>query len=135
MNIPYLPRMEKDPNFFDKTTIILIVLLCLSIFFGVKSCRAEVVDIERLADAIYYAEGGANTRFPYGILAKYKTTTPRQACINTIKSNLKRWNGEGDFISFLGKTYCPVGAKNDPTGLNRNWVRNVTKLYRKYANV
>jgi hypothetical protein len=25
--------------------------------------------------------------------------------------------------------YCPVGAANDPTGLNSNWLRNTTALY------
>jgi len=80
---------------------------------------------EQIADAIYLAEGGAKTRHPYGILTKYKTTTPRQACINTIIHAQKDWNGEGDFIEFLGSRYCPVGAENDPTGLNRNWVKNV----------
>ena len=42
MNIPYLPRVEKDPNFFDKPTIILLILLAVSLFFGVKSCRADI---------------------------------------------------------------------------------------------
>jgi hypothetical protein len=82
--------------------------------------------VEQIADAIYLAEGGAKTSHPYGILKKYKTTTPRQACINTVAHALKDWNGQGDFIQFLGNRYCPVGAENDPTGLNKNWVGNVT---------
>lgn len=86
-------------------------------------------DVERLANAIYRAEGGAKTSHPYGILAHYKHTTPRQACINTINHQLKHWNGKGDFIEFLGKTYCPIGAKNDPQGLNKNWVRLVKYFY------
>jgi hypothetical protein len=89
------------------------------------------INIEKLATAIYWAEGGPKTRHPYGILAKYKTTTPRQACINTIKHALRDWSGKGDFIAFLGSRYCPVGAKNDPGGLNKNWVANVKKLYLK----
>lgn len=93
----------------------------------------EPINVTRLADSIYMAEGGAKTSHPYGILAKYKVTTPRQACINTIKSALKRWNGRGDFIAFLGRTYCPVGAFNDPTGLNRNWVKNVKHYYERGA--
>ena len=103
-----------------------LLLLCLLF----PSCaRADGIDIDRLANAIYKAEGGARTKHPYGILAKYKTTTPRQACINTIKSNLKRWNGQGDFIDALGKVYCPIGASNDPKGLNKNWTRNVKHFY------
>ena len=78
-----------------------------------------------LANAIFKAEGGSKTSHPYGILAHYKTTTPRQACLNTIAHARRDWNGEGDFVSFLGSRYCPVGAKNDPTGLNKNWIGNV----------
>lgn len=112
--------------------VVIFGMLLAGLLILMASCgvvHAEDIDINRLADAIYKAEGGTKTRHPYGILKKYKTTTPRQACINTIKSNLKRWNGKGDFIVFLGKTYCPVGAKNDPLGLNRNWVKNVTYFY------
>jgi len=90
------------------------------------------IDPDRLADAIYKAEGGSKTRHPYGILAKYKHTTPRQACLNTIASSMKRWEAAGrpgEFIPWLGRTYCPVRAANDPTGLNKNWVKNVTYFY------
>jgi len=83
---------------------------------------------DQIADAIYLAEGGAKTNHPYGILAHYKHTTPRQACINTIKSARIRFakqSKETDFVYFLSLTYCPIGAKNDPTGLNKNWIKNV----------
>jgi hypothetical protein len=85
----------------------------------------DVYTTEQIANAIYVAEGGAKTKHPYGILAHYKNTTARQACINTIKHAQKDFNGQGDFIVFLGSRYCPVGASNDPRGLNKNWVRNV----------
>lgn len=112
--------------------ILIIIFMTLSL-----NAYAGGINIERLADAIYLAEGGAKTKHPYGILKKYKTTTPRQACINTIKSGLRRWNAQGkkgnanDFIEFLGKTYCPIGAKNDPKGLNKNWVKNVVYFYNR----
>ena len=86
---------------------------------------------ETLADAIFKAEGGSKTRHPYGILAHYKHTTPRQACLNTIASARRRFakqTKETDFIHFLSLTYCPIGASNDPTGLNRNWEKNVRKF-------
>lgn len=108
-----------------------IVILLLTVS---APAWADTVNVEHLADAIYKAEGGAKTRHPYGILAKYKTTTPRQACINTIKSGLKRYavyKGKDDFITFLSRTYCPIGAANDPTGLNKNWVKNVKFYYNK----
>jgi hypothetical protein len=79
---------------------------------------------EQIANAIYKAEGGTKTAFPYGILQRYKHTTPRQACINTIKHAKKDFNGKDDFIVFLGSRYCPVGCNND-NGTNRYWVKNV----------
>lgn len=110
-------------------------IIILMMFFGFSGCAyAEQVNIEKLADAIYYAEGGAKTKHPYGILKKYKKTSPRQACINTIKTNLKVYlvvKPKEDFIVFLSKKYAPIGAKNDPTNLNKNWVKNVKYYYNK----
>ena len=109
--------------------IIGIYLMAVAIAFIAKGCQADEIDIEHLANAIYWAEGGPNTNYPYGILTRYKHTTPRQACINTIKHALKDFKG-GDFISFLGSRYCPVGCDND-NGTNKYWVRNVTYFYNK----
>lgn len=96
--------------------------------FGAETAKIEGYTADQWADSIYLAEGGAKTRHPYGILAKYKTTTPRQACINTVRNNYKRWikaGRPGTYLAFLGNRYCPVGAANDPGGLNVNWQRNV----------
>lgn len=100
-----------------------------------RNSSIQIVNIDVLADAIYRAEGGAKTRHPYGIIKKYKTTTPRQACINTIKSNIKRYKASGStepFIEFMARSYCPIGANNDPTGLNVHWVKNVSFFYAKF---
>jgi len=117
----------------------ILIILCLVFWVGVftiiswaiPKAHAESINVERLATAIYYAEGGVKTNHPYGILSKYKSTTPRQACINTINHALRDWNGKGDFISWIGSRYCPVGAKNDPRGLNRNWISNVRRIYER----
>ena len=110
------------------------VLIALLILFIPQILLAENIkgiDVERLANAIYKAEGGSKTRYPYGILTKYKTTTPRQACINTIKHALRDWDGKGDFIKFLGARYCPTkgNLNNAEKRLNRYWVKNVTYYY------
>lgn len=94
-----------------------------------NALATEIIDVGKLADAIYLAEGGAKTSHPYGILKKYKTTTPRQACINTINHALRDFKG-GDFISFLGSRYCPVGCSND-VGTNQYWIKNVKYFYYK----
>jgi hypothetical protein len=83
----------------------------------------------QIADAIYKAENSKS--HPYGILAHYKHTTPRQACLNTIKHARKDWDGKGDFLVFLRDRYCPLNAKNDPTGLNVNWLNNVKYFLKK----
>lgn len=104
--------------------IIMATIVLTMMFYAVM---AFAYTDEQIADAIYIAEGGAKTSHPYGILQHYKTTTPRQACINTIKHARRDWNGKGDFIVFLGSRYCPVGCEND-NGTNKYWVKNVNSL-------
>ena len=40
-----------------------------------------------------------------------------------------------DTIEKIQKKYCPVGAANDPTGLNQYWLGGVTNLYNQLKNV
>lgn len=87
--------------------------------------------------AIRRAENGAAGR-EFGVLApKAKDTnldTQAGWAAATIVKNHKRWEEAGkpgDFIPFLAKVYCPVGASNDPSGLNVNWVKNVTSWYQQ----
>lgn len=88
--------------------------------------------------AIRYAENGGKGR-EYGILHKrVKPTYRSQAgwCAATVQKNYDRWvkaGSKGEFVVFLGKRYCPVGAKNDPNGLNKHWIGNVRKLYARHA--
>ena len=35
-------------------------------------------------------------------------------------------------IEKIGAIYCPVGASNDPNGLNKNWIPKVTEYYNDY---
>jgi hypothetical protein len=104
--------------------VTICTLIMLAVFGLVSKAHAQDYSNEQIASAIYRAEGGARTLHPYGILQHYRTTSPRQACLNTIAHARKDFRG-GDFIAFLGSRYCPVGASNDPRGLNKNWVRNV----------
>lgn len=87
--------------------------------------------------AIRRAENGRAGR-EFGILhpKAVDTNLDTQAgwCAATV---YKEWVRQGKprdmglFIPQLGKRYCPVGAENDPKGLNQNWVRNVTKFYHR----
>ena len=87
---------------------------------------------EDYVNAIYKAEGGSGATYLYGIRS-IPYDTPREArriCLNTVKNNRVRYREYGHkkydtYLEFLGSRYCPVGAANDPRGLNENWLRNV----------
>lgn len=121
-----LPRVAPIIAFLALATIFLLVM---------AGCAyaSEQVDVYRLANAIYIAEGGAKTAHPYGILKHYKHTSARSACINTIRHALLDWSEDMrvDFITFLARRYAPIGAANDPTGLNKNWIKNVRYYYER----
>ena len=50
--------------------------------------------------------------------------------IDTVAEGLRRYYlDEGrTSVSLIQQKYCPVGAANDPTGLNSHWTANVTKF-------
>jgi len=52
--------------------------------------------------------------------------------IDKMASNLKRLYFDQGLttIEQIQKKYAPINAKNDPTGLNKNWVPGVTKYYK-----
>lgn len=119
-------RLKREDS-VDRTVAAVQPFLMLSIVFLLLATAAwgDTYTDEQIADAIYRAEN--STSHPYGILQHYEHTTPRQACINTIKSAKRRYekaNLRIDFIEYLGQTYCPVGCDND-NGTNKYWVRNV----------
>jgi hypothetical protein len=87
-----------------------------------------MITTNQLADAIYRAEGGNHTAYPYGIVAHYKHTTPRAACLNTIHTAMGKYHVtiiNRHFITLLFATYCPVSA--DKQG-NINWQKNVIQI-------
>lgn len=111
----------------------MIKRLCLTVLLlltGCQSAFAEAYDSESIADAIWYAEGGDKAKKPYGILSVPCDSKEecRQICINTINNTFTRWQlagAKGDFLEALARRYAPVGAENDPSGLNKNWFKNV----------
>jgi hypothetical protein len=101
-----------------------LMALCLS---GCEDLAFSAT-LDQWADAIHHAEGNDN----YGILLprgkRYKHTSYTQACKNTVKHLYRLWIvhcHHGLFINYLGMVYCPVGASNDPQGLNKYWIDNV----------
>jgi len=96
------------------------------------NCFGDEIDDIKLCNAIFKAEGGYKATYLYGIRSiKYKDEAEaRQICLNTIRNNRKRYAKYGHkkydtYLEFLASRYCPVGAINDPTGLNKHWLKNV----------
>lgn len=40
-----------------------------------------------------------------------------------------------DTLEKIQVNYCPVGAKNDPTGLNNHWLKGTNKFLEEYENI
>lgn len=109
-----------------KTLLIIISLII------VTSSVSNAYSLDQWADAIRQAEGNTN----YGVLTHYKHTTPRQACKNTVWHRWVAYKKSGlktPFVAFLGASYAPIGADNDPNGLNINWQHNVMYFLIKEA--
>ena len=84
----------------------------------------------RIADAIWRLEGGAKTRYPYGIKSVNVSSEAeaRQVCLNTIRNHYQRWRKWGrtnDYLVSLADRYCPSAC--DRRG-NENWKRNIKAL-------
>lgn len=114
---------------FDWAKAILIVLAVLAILFSTfKICHGKEYSNEEICKAIRKAEGNSN----YGIISVKCSSESecRKVCLRTIRNNRKRYakveqSYSGDFVHFLATRYAPIGAGNDPKGLNKNWEKNV----------
>ena len=109
------------------TILYSILIVCL-----LQSCaRAEEIDLDRWADAIFKAENSVN--HPYGILMKgCDKDNPeycRKICKNTVFNTLVKYRetrckvGESD-IDCLQRRYCPIGSDTD-NGTCQYWKKNV----------
>ena len=104
-----------------------LVFLCLALPLTVWAYTDS-----QIADAIYKAEGGKKTKYPYGIRSVSCNGEDgcRKVCLNSIHNAKKRWEKAGkpeDFIVFMGRRYCPPKAHS----LNSNWVKNVRYFLEK----
>ena len=64
----------------------------------------------------------------YGGHARVPVAEGRRAAARILHATHKRWRESGScvpFLRYLGSVYAPVGADNDPMGLNQNWIENV----------
>ncbi len=110
------------------------VSFCLAVIFSLcfsLTSHASSYDIpsEKIVQAIYHAEGGSSTRYPFGIksIPCKGYDSCRLICLNSVKNAKKRYvkaGCPGDFISFMGKRYSPPE-------INPNWVRLVKYFINK----
>lgn len=97
-------------------------------------------ELATIVAAIRYTENGSYGK-EYGILAKgCKKTYRSQAgwCAATVYKRYNAWvklGSRGSFIEYLGKSYAPIGASNDPKNLNKNWVKNVEYYVAKQESI
>lgn len=86
-------------------------------------------DMNRLLDAVWKAEGGEKTRFPYGIttVKVHGKSHARQIAKKTLTRALAE-RPDLPWIEATALVYCP--AKTDPVG-HKNWKKNVLYFYRK----
>jgi hypothetical protein len=123
------------PKAGESVEMWMICGICLMAILLVAGCQgtaqAQEYTDEQIVKAIYKAEGGQKAKYPYGIrsIKCEGEKACRKICLNTVRNNRVRFartkGAPQEFISFLGHRYCPVGASNDPKGLNKNWQKNV----------
>ncbi len=110
-----------------------LLLAIASIYALAARCEAaaeRVVypDVPKLVEAIGRAEN--SRRYHYGIITKRRLTVAeaRRWCENTVRRRLAEWHRAGrpgHPVDWIARTYAPIGASNDPRGLNRHWANNV----------
>lgn len=101
----------------------------------------------RFLEAIRRAENGGRGR-EFGVVSVPAPTYRDQARVaaDTVRRNVERFEQTGlhavdpasgrysdEFIRFFSSRYAPVGAANDPSGLNRYHARNLIRLYAKLS--
>lgn len=109
--------------------------------------KHKYINLYALMLAVRKQENGREG-LEFGVMAAKDTDLEEQArwAIVTFIKNIQRWERairdnswkrtnsslELDYIAFLGNRWCPVGAANDPLGLNKYWIPNVQQLYKLY---
>jgi len=118
-----------------KTITIFLILLTACTAYANNFVPRTLSQQNALADAIYKAEGGKETRYPFGIrsvrCSGYEDC--RVVCLNTIKNNIKRWEksvnqgDDRDYLTFLWHRYAPPKSHH----LNNHWLTNVLYFLNK----
>ena len=96
--------------------------------------KGDVIEYERLAESIFYAEGGYKTHYFYGIKSVSCETKDecRIKCIESVRNQFKlftRHGGKGvkNFIREFARRY----DSGDSRAGQAVWIKNVTRIYYK----
>ena len=125
-----------------KASLKAVGALVVALILGIASCdplpafgatASHEIEAERVAEAIYRAEGGARAKVAYGVLSVKgrNDQEARQVCLNSIRNSRKRWERAGhpgDWLAYFQKRWAPINAGNDSRNLNQNWLRNVRAI-------
>jgi hypothetical protein len=113
------------------------------LFLGTATVLAKLPESEanKIVDAIYVIEGGAKTKYPYGIRSipiKGDTTEARKnyarkICFNTVQNSHDRWikaGQKGEFLTSLAIRYCPTENIHTESEkkCNKYWLPNLKKV-------
>ena len=107
----------------------ILLLAFLGSPLGLAQGLVQEPDFEQMTQAIWLTEGGLKTKHPFGVLSVpcSSFTECRQITLNSLRNSWERYQKaktQMPFDEFFQKRWCPVGAENDPQGLNRNWLLN-----------
>lgn len=108
------------------------------ILAAILSTTAYAYTDDQLAMAIYHAEGGAATKYPFGIRSVYcgSFIDCKRCCKETIRNNRKRFILYGhkryqSYIEYLASRYCPSTGRENAQGEHNAWIKNVNYFLRK----
>lgn len=150
----YYQKRQRESGWQSKVVfwciIGIIILLIMAAITQGADLRAELPVIRKAAErngiragtpdwylllSIRMAENG--TKYQFGVvnnMIAYNLDKQAAWCAASIMKHHTRYGSpkvDKGYIESLAARYCPVGASNDPVGLNRNWIKNVMYWYEK----
>jgi len=114
----------------------------------IRDAAARAAVDPRFLGALRRAENGGPGR-EFGVLSVSAPTYEDQVRVAaaSIRRNVERFEATGraaidpatgryteEFIRFFSNRYAPVGAANDPSGLNQHHARNLIRIYGQAAS-
>lgn len=122
-------KMQQAKRIATRLGYKLSALVPLLVLFACLNCSAAMPKgfDAKMADAIWKAEGGHKTKWPYGVKSVKVSSVAeaRRVTLVSVRNNWNRWERAGKpepFVRFMARRWCPESA--DPVG-HVNWIKNV----------